>query len=210
VAHLLVLAKIARDHGRYSGLLSDLKATYRWLNDHADDIAHLIKPRRDDKLFLNVDDPEYDEWIWDSASKLVIGLENVGEIREVKGYLRNYSELLNAAGVRRVQKGPAEPIPAREDTSLDLRGQFIDMRHTEFDTNVVFVAQDCHNRILPAHRNWLVANNNHFRTVFVGSGMRESRALESAESVKVERSSMCVKGVVGQCFLCRPIKQLLM
>ncbi|KAM6499224.1 hypothetical protein JOM56_004732 [Amanita muscaria] len=255
LAHLLVLAEISRVHGSRKGLLSDLKATYRWLNDHADDIAALIKPRRNDKLFLNVDDPESDKWIWDSASKLVIGLQDVGEIREVKGSLRNYSELLDAAGVRKVQKGPAKPIPAREYTSLDLRGQFNNMRKTEFDTNAVFVAQDCHNRnysellnaadvgrvqkgpaepiparedtllalrgqfnnmrktefdtnvvfvakdyhnrILPAHRNWLAANNNHFRTVFLGSGMRELQALESTESViTVERSSMCVKGVV--------------
>ncbi|KAM6499278.1 hypothetical protein JOM56_004786 [Amanita muscaria] len=196
LAHLIVLAEIARDHGRHTGLLSDLKATYRWLNDHAGVITKLMKPRRNDKLFLNVDDPEFDEWIWDSASKLVIGLQDVGEIREVKGYLRTHNELLNAAGVRRVQKGPAKPIPSREDTSLDLPGRFNRMRQTGFGTDVVFVAQDSHNPILPAHTTWLVANHDHFEAVFVGSGMRESRALESVQSVKVERSSMCVNGVL--------------
>ncbi|KAM6499265.1 hypothetical protein JOM56_004773 [Amanita muscaria] len=196
LAHLLVLAEIARDHGRHSGLLSDLKATYRWLNDHADDIADLILPRCNDKLFLNVDNPESDKWVWDSASKLVIGNHDVGKIREVKGYLRNYNELLNAAGVRRVQKGPAIPIPAREDTSPGLRERFNNMRQTGFDTNVVFVAQDRHSPILPAHKVWLVANNNHFQTVFFGSGMMEAQALEGAHSVTVGRSSMCVNGVI--------------
>ncbi|KAM6499296.1 hypothetical protein JOM56_004804 [Amanita muscaria] len=196
LAHLLVLAKIARAHGRHAGLLSDLKATYRWLNNQADDIADLIKSKRNDKLFLNVNDPEFDKWIWDSPSNLVIGLLDVGEIREVKRYLRNHSELLRAAGVRRVQKGPAKPILAREDPSLDYRRQLNNMRQTEFGTDVVFVAQDSHNPILPAHKIWLAANNNHFQTVFVVSGMRESRAFDDAQSVMVERSSMCVKGVV--------------
>ncbi|KAM6499293.1 hypothetical protein JOM56_004801 [Amanita muscaria] len=177
LAHLLVLAEIAQDHGRHSGLLSDLKATYRWLNDHADDIADLFLPRSNDKLFLNVDNPEFDKWVWDSPSYLVIGLQDVGEIREVKGYLRNHSELLRAAGVRRVQKGQAKPITAIEDSSLDLQGQFNNMRQTGFGTDVVFVA--------------------HFRTVFFGSGMKESQALESLQIVMVERSMLDVPFSVG-------------
>ncbi|KIL64220.1 hypothetical protein M378DRAFT_163460 [Amanita muscaria Koide BX008] len=194
LAHLAVLVAIAQTHGRRRGLLLDLRATYKWLNDHANDIASMISQKKTELLFLNVDDPESDDWTWHPASNLVIDLQDIYDMHNVKGFLRNYNELLKVAGVRRVKKRKAEAISTTDNTLRHMRDRFNNMRQSGFGTDVVFKAQDAQCQILPAHKSWLVACNNHFGTTFIASGMKESQTLGS--DIRVEHSSMCVREVI--------------
>ncbi|KAF8344477.1 hypothetical protein F5887DRAFT_1075526 [Amanita rubescens] len=87
--HLKVLAEIGQMHGHRSALLSDLKATYKWLDDRSYDISTVIT---EEKIFLNVDNPDSDEWVWHSASQL-------RDFGAAEAFLRNYDHLLKATGV---------------------------------------------------------------------------------------------------------------
>ncbi len=87
--HLKVLAEIGQLHGRRPALLSDLKATYKWLDGRSHDISTDIL---EEKIFLNVDNPDSDEWVWYSAS----GLRDFGA---VEAFLQNYDRLLKATGI---------------------------------------------------------------------------------------------------------------
>jgi hypothetical protein len=90
VKHLRVLVELGKKYGHRSALLSDLKATYKWLNDNEDEILVDIKNENQKSLFLNVDDPVADAWVWHSASTLVKDLQDVGDMHGVKTFLRNY------------------------------------------------------------------------------------------------------------------------
>jgi hypothetical protein len=197
---LKVLVEIAQEYGPHLGLLSDLKITYKWLNDHANDIRNLIVQENCEKIFLNVDDPGSDNWIWRSASMLVMDFGGLGEIHGVKDFLRNYNDLLKAAGVRKIHRPAAPPVPAADRTSVSLREQFNKMRQIGFGTDVMFEAKDHECQVPPAHKAWPTANNNHFWTSFIDSDFKESQTSGDGKHTRVvvqDFSSMCVKEVIG-------------
>ena len=203
--HLKVLAEIGRDCGHCPALLSDLKATYRWLNDHVDEICADILQENSNPLFLNVDDPKSDKWVWHSALNIVRDLHDVQELHDLKDFLRNYNDLLDAAGIRKIHNVIAEPVVKTDQTTF-FREQFNEMRQRRCDVNVDFNAADDQYRILSAHRTWLGANSKHFRTLFLppadDGGFREARKLKPGECVTInaeDYSSRCVKEVIGEC-----------
>ena len=122
-------------------MLSDLKATYKWLNENVDEISSDIKNANSKEIFLNVDNPNSDQWVWHSASTLVKDLHDVGDLHDVKGFLRKYDSLLEAAGVRTIHKTTAKPVAATDRTSLH-RSRFCELRERGFEVNVTFKTVD--------------------------------------------------------------------
>ncbi|KAF8912158.1 hypothetical protein CPB84DRAFT_758744 [Gymnopilus junonius] len=102
VNHLKVLStKIAVDHPGDWTLLSDLKATYKWLNDRYEEARQYLPKFENEKLFLNVADPENEPWAgnWVVAKDLVIQLEfDTGSKKYLRNFLKSYENLLLAAG----------------------------------------------------------------------------------------------------------------
>lgn len=194
--HLIVLAELGKNHGRRA-LLSDLKATYKWLNENVDEIASDIRNANSREIFLNVDDPDSDQWVWHSAATLVKDLHDVGDLHDVKGFLRNYDSLLKAAGVRTIQKTIAKPVAAMDRTSLH-RSRFRELRERGFEVNVTFKAKDEEHQILPAHKAWLIMNSDHFWQIFVTSGHKESEPGKDVEVKMPNHSSLCVKEIIGE------------
>ena len=186
-------------------MLSDLKATYSWLNDNLgdDEFQDLILHQNKKRIFLNVDDPASDEWVWHSALMLVMDLPDVEDVHDVKDFLRGYSDLLKAVGVGKVQKVAANEISPTDKTA-HIREQFAKMREIGWGTDVVFQTEDDGYQIPPAHRDWLSANSKHFWTSFIDSGCKETRKLNHGEReilIPPERfSSLCVREVIGECF----------
>ena len=197
VAHLKVLAEIGQSHGYRPALLSDLKATYKWLNEHIDDISADIVKESSNRIFLNVDNPDSDEWKWDSAICLVIkDLQDVGQLREVKHFLHKYDDLLKAAGAGTIEKVTAKHVAVVDKTALYQR-QFCELRRQGFEVSVTFEAKDDEYGISPAHKAWLIMNSEHFLQLFITAGLGEAHRQDV--NVKVpDYSSLCVKEVIGE------------
>ena len=123
--HLKVLAEIGQSHSPRPALLSDLKATYKWLNEHANDIFTNIVNENSNKILH-------------SASCLVRDLQDVGE--------------LQAPGVRAIRKVKAKHIAVVDKTSV-YRRLFCDFRKRGFEVNVTFRANDDEYEIMPAHKS---------------------------------------------------------
>ncbi len=190
--HLRILTELGKKYGRRPALLSDLKATYKWLNENVDEIFVHIRNENRKSIFLNVDNPDSDPWVWHSASTLVKGLQDIGDLHSVNGFLRSYNNLLIAAGVRTIQKVTTEAVAAMDRTSL-YRSQFRDMREQGFEVCVTFKASDHELQIPPAHKAWLSVNSKHFWRTFVAS-----KADPCVEVDASDYSSHCVKETIGE------------
>ena len=82
-------------------LLSDINATYKWLNERAEQAKEFLVPLATEKLFLNVDDPSEEWWDnqWVAAQDMVLNFDyDIEDIKRVKRFLREYSNLLHASG----------------------------------------------------------------------------------------------------------------
>ncbi|KAM6499320.1 hypothetical protein JOM56_004828 [Amanita muscaria] len=119
-------------------------------------------------LFLNVDDPESNDWTWHSASNLVIDLLDIGDMHGVKGFLRNYNGLLKGAGVKNEQL---------KQYRLQARRCII----------CAIASKICAS--LGTKVGWWPA-------IIITSGMKASPALESDEPIRVEHSRMCVREAI--------------
>jgi hypothetical protein len=108
VAHLEVLTtKIAPNHPGNLTLLSDIKATYKWLNERAEQAGVFLVPLATEKLFLNVDDPSEEWWDnqWVAAQDMVLNFDyDIQDIKRVKRFLQEYSNLLRASGCNTVSQ----------------------------------------------------------------------------------------------------------
>ena len=197
VEHLKVLAEIGQSHGYRPAMLADLKATYKWLNEHVDVISADIANESSNRIFLNVDNPDSDEWIWHSAIFLVIkDLQDVGQLREVKHFLQKYDDLLKAAGAGTIEKVTAKPVAVVDKTAFYQR-KFCELRRRGFDVSVTFKAKDDEYGILPAHKAWLIMNSEHFLQLFITSGLGEVHR-QDVEVEVPDYSSLCVKEVIGE------------
>ncbi|KAF8638386.1 hypothetical protein AX17_002247 [Amanita inopinata Kibby_2008] len=200
VEHLKVLAEIGREHGRNEGLLSDLKATYKWLNERADEVGYLILQEDTEPVFLNVSDPGRDEWVWHSATELVIDLHDTSKWRDVQGFLKNYMDLLTAASIRKVHKAKTDHVVEAESTRA-WRECYNDMRLRGCLVDVAFCStQDNEYEVPPAHRSFLCVNSAHFRTSFTGGFMESLKSAEAKGSlgdpIDVDAPSRCLKEVL--------------
>ncbi len=117
--HLRALSELGKKHDRCPALLSDLKATYKWMNENVDEIAD-IKHENRRTIFLNVDDPDSDPWVWHSALILINNPRDIGDLRNVKGFLRNYVNLLKAAGVRTIHEATADTVTAMDGNFIEV------------------------------------------------------------------------------------------
>ena len=88
------------------------------VNENVDEIAD-IKHENRKRIFLNVDDPDSDSWVWHSASTLINDLQDIGDLHSVKVFLRNYVNLLKVAGVRTIHKATADTVTAGDDDFSD-------------------------------------------------------------------------------------------
>lgn len=195
--HLYVLStEIAPDLRHNAELIEDLKATYSWLTDHESE-AEGLSDYNQDQLFLNVDNPA-SEWELKSASELLFDERDSSNPHRVKGFLKNYSGLLRAAGVREIIHVSAPdnlpPKGSHETQLARIRGSFNEMREAEQLTDVTFIAKD--DTEFPAHRVLLAAQSGHFKTSFA-HGWRESRLVEGNPEIDVECGRECLEAVLG-------------
>ena len=197
IEHLRILStRIAPNLQHNSELIEDLKATYLWLNDHESEAEGLLDYNQD-KLFLNVDNP-FSEWTWDSASELLLDDRDSSNPRPVRQFLRIYSGLLRAAGVKEIDHVSIPddlPCEFSHETRLTrIRSSFNRMREADQLTDVIFIAED--GTEFAAHRVFLAAQSRHFETCF-SLGWRESRDLEGKVEINVDHSQGCLEAVLG-------------
>ncbi|KAF8963747.1 hypothetical protein BDZ97DRAFT_1919523 [Flammula alnicola] len=180
VEHLKILTtEIGRDHPRNLTLMSDIKATYKWLNDRADDAREILLFSGDLRLFLNVDDPVHDDWNgqWCSGQELVLNLGyDHGTLKYVRRFLQEYEKLLRAAGcivLKVVPRQMQENMGSESSDSIrlrELRNTFNEMRKSGELTD--FILQPTYNGTddacvdasdLRGHRALVAAIIPHFR-----------------------------------------------
>ena len=216
VKHLHVLVtEVARRHPRDAGLLSDLKATYQYLQEHHSEAEKLLLRDRNEALFLNVDDPETESWEFLPASQIMFNVSDEDERREVRAFLRPFRDLLLASGANEIK------IPLASSVSLSspevhlsrFRGSFEKQRRSRTLTDVVF-------RVAGAtategdgdhwaHRALLAAASEHFYHQFCAPlGFAENRAASVEDPIVVELEDdlelSCVGLALGECFVAGP------
>jgi hypothetical protein len=138
--------RIAQDHPNNRGLLSDIEATYKWLDEHAEEARQPLFGAGHLKLFLNVSDPTRDEWNgqWETAQNIVLNLHyDYEHLRSARNFLLKYNKLLLAAGsstMKIFNRDRREPAPSSsESDNQRLREVQNEMRKSGELTDMVFV-----------------------------------------------------------------------
>jgi hypothetical protein len=114
--------RIAQDHPKNRVLLSDIQATYKWLDENSEEAGLSLLSAGDLKLFLNVNDPTTDEWAgqWEPAGNIMLNLHyDYGNLKTARDFLLKYDKLLLAAGcgtMKIFNRDGREPAPSTSDT----------------------------------------------------------------------------------------------
>jgi hypothetical protein len=91
VEHLKVFTtQIAQDYPGNLTLLSDIQATYKWLDEHSEEARQPLLCAGHFKLFLNVNDPTEDGWTgkWEAAQNIVLNLHyDCQQLRTARDFL---------------------------------------------------------------------------------------------------------------------------
>jgi hypothetical protein len=178
--HLVVLStRIALDHPRNETVLQDLRETYSWLaqTTHVAESGQLLGAFRDKAIWLNVDNPQEDAWIWNSADQIVFNGQDSekNNQREAHSWMSNYKQLLLASGAREIHR-PAAPVITLTPVEAQYRAAraTVDTLRTGRKlTDVIFVAEDGQEFV--AHRIWMATASDYFLDMFAGSsGFSES------------------------------------
>lgn len=161
-------------------VLSDLKATYQYLNDHSETAREYLLLAGQDKMFLNVDDPANDSWgsQWCKADELILNLAyDHRSLKCVRKYLQPYEKLLLAAGsldldiesFKSVHSLP-KTKQAAESTHLKRWNSLNEMRKSGELTDVILVPSDAldNSPELRAHRCVLASVVPHLRDALIG------------------------------------------
>ncbi|KAJ3508077.1 hypothetical protein NLJ89_g5949 [Agrocybe chaxingu] len=212
LAHLRYLASLRDLSGAQRRiLLHDIESTYRFMNNNTDpeNAASIVEKLREEKLFLNVDDPATtSNWQWDNADSLafVDVDDEQGSIRSVREFLKPFEKILLASGVVKVQH--PMPMPrnesATDESSRKLRGMydgFQELRRKKVLVDVVFIGYEQdeeEDEPLVAHRVFLAVSSDYFADTF-SSGFEESLdgSAESPIPLDVsEHSRKCVRLVL--------------
>jgi sacsin len=205
MAHLRVLVtQVARDYPNHPGVLSDIVATYQYLNERAEDAKAQLAQLRDEPLFLNVDRPEEDGVMWqshwNSASTISFDVRDVRGFKFARIFLQRFRLLLVAAGAQEVNGLSTQQV-ARTDAYARVRGKYLQMRRARLLVDVVFVPlrDDDPDNLLFGHRSFIATQSNHLMSAFT-SGFNESGSASAENPVKVEAhySRLCVSLVVGE------------
>ncbi|KAI0313563.1 hypothetical protein OF83DRAFT_1175566 [Amylostereum chailletii] len=187
INHLCALRNTARENRHSHALVSDLKATYDFLQSHLDEVPLHAFDREPRDIFLNVDEPRT-EWQWVTPQMLIVNAEVDGPgYQKVRKLLEPYEELIVELGGDRVENVAVPVVPESEPEEIlrVLRSGFDAKRREGADIDVVFV--DGSGERYPAHRIYLAALVPHFNGQFYASGMRES-VTSGLEPVQVDVS----------------------
>lgn len=199
-----------------------MEETLKWLNENVvDSDGDILYALQYENIFLNVDDPSTEPWIWTNANELAFEAEDIDDgIQHVREFLLPYDKLLLAAGVVRVHH-PQCPVSntsqSASATLQSIRTGFNDLRRKGLWTDVVFVTSRACDvddtgtvRSLVAHRSFLTAFSDYFSDSFCGE-FREANDASSSNPIQfpVERSegdfysADCVQMLLGAFhFLC--------
>ncbi|KAJ7481162.1 hypothetical protein B0H11DRAFT_1915712 [Mycena galericulata] len=178
VAHLAVLAlQVAPEHPGNRSLLRQIRATYQWLNDNREEARpHLLSHVATGPLFLNVDDPDHDPWMWRPAGELMFNVEyDYPETKtfKVHQFLQDYRHLLLAAGAGSEADVDYRP-QANAQNGNTLREAFDLMRKQGQLTDVLLMpvrrtdGEAIDRETLRAHSTFLAAAIPHVRDARVG------------------------------------------
>ncbi|KZT35917.1 hypothetical protein SISSUDRAFT_1064126 [Sistotremastrum suecicum HHB10207 ss-3] len=197
VAHLVILAtEVALDHPKDPTLMSDLKATYKWLDSHAKEAETSLRRHQATKIYLNIDDWDLDEWRWFSARQLVLDLSYDSESADlygVRGVLSDYLNLMRHAGAEQLKN---VEFRAKARTESPLREKFQEMRNEGQLLDVKLIATEEENeedrRSFKVHRAFLAACSPHLREVWT-SGFIEA----NNDVVNISASSKCLEAVIN-------------
>ncbi|KAF6756618.1 hypothetical protein DFP72DRAFT_893244 [Ephemerocybe angulata] len=146
VAHLRALVQLPRS----PIILHDLKETYKWLNtpENLKLIKSTLAQLGDVPIFLNVDDPDRDEWTWCAANQLALETHDLSTVRAVRQFLTPYRRLLKAAGVLEafypdIERADDGTLASQENTFLhEMRRVFNEQRVAGQLTDVVFLPRE--------------------------------------------------------------------
>lgn len=192
-----MLVIIAADHPREPTLVSDLKATYKWLSEHVDDCENTLLACQSEKLFLNIDGAAQhcQDWRFAAASELWFNAPDEGSRQAVRSYLRPYKEMLLRVGAKEIKKAvrPAlKPSPA-EETLTKMRATFSRLRREDHLTDVTLESSD--EQKLSAHRLILASSTPHFEAMFCSGSWRES---QSGATVEIDVPGDILGHVLGE------------
>ena len=197
--------------------------TLKWLNENVIESEDILYELQSENIFLNVDDPSTDAWIFKNANELAFEAEDIDDgIRYVREFLLPYDKLLRAAGVVQVihPQCPMSNISESDSAMLhSIRTGFNDLRRKGLWTDVVFVTSRAPSRddddtgIVPslalvAHRSFLTVFSDYFFDLFCGE-FREANDASSSSPIQlpVERSegdyysADCVQLLLGAFYL---------
>jgi hypothetical protein len=202
IGHLRVLVNIAHVHPNHLAILPDIMATYKFLDERADDSSQLSL-LRDEPLFLNVNQTGED-WEWEAAVNLSFDVRDVGDFKSVRRFLYKFKNLLVAVGAQEVNHPRIAGVVDTDHNSGQDRTQrkFNDMRRRKTLVDVEFIPQD-HDADKPllGHRSFLAAASDHLMDMFC-SGFMESREASADNPVKVhmEYSRDSVSLILGKAY----------
>ncbi|KAH9483420.1 Sacsin [Psilocybe cubensis] len=182
VAHLKTLTTvIALDHPGDLTLLSDIKETYAWLNDHSYDAKIHLQAIQAERIFLNVSDPTSESWSgkWVSAKEVVLYLQyDVNPLVYAREFLLLFEPLLLAAGCKSLKETDRKPVdipnPSTDAQFKQWKDRLNSLRLSGTCTDVTLVPRnsfqdtvhvDVDLTKLRAHRVVLAAAIPHFFTM---------------------------------------------
>lgn len=204
--HLRVIAlHIAPKYPENSAVLTDLTATYKWLEEHVagTDLGPCISKYRNERLFLNVDAPNAGPHIWHCADQLFFDIDDYREQFGVRKFLIPFSGLLELAGVVKVvsPKRPALIPSSAEVQLMQLRNGLCGMRHEHSLTDVRLASED--GNTIDAHRLVLATASDYLSDMFCG-GFSEARGDASHNDPVVvhvkDCAHNCLLSIVGECY----------
>ncbi|KAH9475499.1 Sacsin [Psilocybe cubensis] len=208
IAHIHFLTRLENlSSSQRRIVIHDVKESYRFLNEQVITAGQSVIPpdTQHQHIFLNVNDQDLDEWIWDCAEQLVFEKQDIdAHIRHVRRFLLPYEELLRAAGAVDVfhPQYPSSQTPASSSSKLELlRAGFQKLREDSKLFDVVFVIGDLSDpsaERLVGHRSFLAVCSEYFNDRFCG-GFKEAKAASSEEPILCDVSDYsadCVRAVL--------------
>lgn len=190
-------------------MLRDLKKTYTWLSQRAVEAAACLASFHDRTLWLNIDDPRQDTWVWRTSSQLVFDLQydfESGNHYDVKQFLIecDLKPLILAAGGNEHRHISLEVDPIHMAYPERYRSGWENLRQEDILTDVAFELQGASGAIVvvKAHKAMLAAMIPHFTSAFRGD-FRESRLISSEDTLAFPLANVpkatpfTMKAVVG-------------
>jgi hypothetical protein len=179
--------------------LADLKATYAWLTEKVQPGDGCIYPYRKEPLFLNVDNPNVEDWTWHCADNLLFDFNDSGCQYGVgvRSFLMDYKKLLLAAGAEEF-KDPTclkTTLISPNETLQSLRAKFDGMRTDRILVDIEFKGKEEDAQPLGAHRTFLYTQSNYFVSL-CQNDFREGKAGTPVEMK--EYSTRCLQYVMGK------------